>query len=295
MLSQRRLFLVLAVSATVLFWGSSFVAIRAALKDYGAEQLVCLRFLVSSFILFGIAIVRRVPLPRISDVLAIFLCGVLGITFYQLALSFGQKTVNAGAACLIINTAPIYTILLARVFLKEQFSPRIWIGTTISLAGTTLIALGESGGIVINRGAILIALAALCYAASVILQKPLMKRYEPAAFSSYLIWSGSVLLLPFIPGAVSRANEASITTSGAIVYLSVFPTVIGFYSWSFVLSHLPASKTVSFLYMMPVVAVLLEWIIFRELPRSLTAVGGLFSLVGVVLVNTSKFAKNKNT
>lgn len=278
----------LAVSGTVLFWGSAFVAIRAALRDYDSGQLVSLRFMVSSVILIVVAVLRRSTLPRLQDLPSICLCGFIGISVYQLALSMGQKSVTAGAACLIINTAPIYTILLANLFLKEQLRKGIWFGTAISLTGTTLIALGESGGITFNRGAILIVIAALCHAGYFVIQKPLLKKYAPAELASYMIWAGSLFLFPFFPGAVIKTETAGIAAIGAILFLSIFSTVIGFFCWSYVLSTRPASHAVSFLYMTPVVAVLLEWIIFHELPRFPTAFGGLLSLGGVIVVNSPR-------
>lgn len=72
----------------------------------------------------------------------------------------------------------------------------------------------------------------------------------------------------------------------ATIYLGIFPGALGYVSWAYVLSRLPASTAASFLYLVPVVAIGIAWIWLGELPTFLVVVGGAFVLAGVILVNT---------
>src|SRR3712207_7714162 len=82
-------------------------------------------------------------LPEIGDLPAIFAVGFLAFALYHVALNFGERTVSAGAASLLINTAPIFTALLATVFLGERLRAVGWFGMVVSLLGATLISVGE--------------------------------------------------------------------------------------------------------------------------------------------------------
>ena len=69
--------------------------------------------------------------------------GVVFVAIYTTLLNFGELTVSAGAASFIINVAPIFTAIMAMLFLGERFSRLAWAGTLVSFAGIGLIALGE--------------------------------------------------------------------------------------------------------------------------------------------------------
>src|SRR6202171_2939597 len=83
-----------AVAVTVLLWSSSFPGIRAALIGFTPGQLAALRYLVASGVFVLLATVRRLSLPRRSDLPRIALVGGLGIAAYNLALNTGETTVS---------------------------------------------------------------------------------------------------------------------------------------------------------------------------------------------------------
>ena len=72
-----------------------------------------IRFLAASAILAGYAALTRMRLPERRDLPAVFLAGLLAFTLYHVARNYGEAPVSAGAASILINTAPIFTALLA--------------------------------------------------------------------------------------------------------------------------------------------------------------------------------------
>ena len=79
-----------------------------------------LRFLVASSVLLVFALLTRMRLPPRQDLPHFFLLGLLGFTFYNLALNTGEQNIPAGPAALLIQTVPIRTALLATLFLGER-------------------------------------------------------------------------------------------------------------------------------------------------------------------------------
>ena len=93
-------------------------------------------------------------------------------------------------------------------------------------------------------------------------------------------------MLVFLPSLAQTVKQAPLEVTLAVVYLGVLPGALGFVIWTYALSRAPASIVASFLYLVPVFAIFIAWVWLGEIPLALSLVGGVLSLVGVVLVNT---------
>ena len=191
-----------------VFWGSAFPLIKVGLGDFSAGHLTLARFLVASacFVPYLYFTKRRL-FPKLRDVPYFFLLGFLGITVYHTALNFGELHVSAGAASLIIATAPAMSAILAYFMLSDKLPLMGWVGTSISFFGVFLIVLGDEAGLSINPYALLILLSAVVTAFFVVLQKPMFGRYKSAEVSAFATWAGTVPLLVFWPGFVGEVGE----------------------------------------------------------------------------------------
>lgn len=286
--SIRQFLLVGAVIATVVLWASSFVGIRAALGAYSPTHLALLRFLVAALALLAYAITQRVPRPKLKDLPMIALSGGIGITIYNLALNAGEQTITAGAASLLVNTVPIWTAILASIFLKETCSWQSWLGIATSFTGAAVIALGEGRQMDINWGVGLVLLAAIAQAVYFVMSKPYLRQYRPIEFTIYALLSGAVFLLPFAKGLIETVATAPPSATAAVVYLGIGPAAIAYFTWSYVLAHVPAAQATSFLYGVPVVTIVIAWIWLQEVPSLTSLLGGSIAIMGVLLVNTHK-------
>ncbi len=277
--------MLLALGVTIVIWASAFAAIRAGLEGYSPGHLALLRFLVGSALLVLYAAATRMPPPDRRDLPAILLGGLLGFFGYHVGLAFGQVTVEAGSASLIISSVPVFTALLAVAFLGERLGPLGWVGTLVSFGGVAMISLGEGGSFGIDPGAAPILLAAVSESLFFVFQKPYLARYGSLRFTTYAIWAGTLVMLVFLPGLPGAVAGAPLGATLSVVYLGVFPTVIAYLALGYAFARMPASNATSFLYLVPGLAFVVAWIWLGEVPTLLTVLGGVITLSGVVLVN----------
>lgn len=275
---------VVSVAATVVLWASAFPAVRAALKGYDPGHLALLRFLVASAALAAYAAVIRLRLPRLRDLPVVALCGFLGISVYHTALNYGELTVTAGSAALLVNTAPVFTALLAALFLGERLRVWGWLGIGVSFTGAALIGVGESRGLDFDPGALLLLLSALAFSVYAVVQRPVLSRTTPLRFTTAAIWAGTLPLLLFAPGALEEVRAAPAEATLAVVYLGVFPSAVAYITWARVLARMPAPSAAGFLYLVSPLTIPIAWLWLGEAPAPLSLLGGALALLGVVIL-----------
>ena len=276
---------IVAIFATILLWASAFPAISVALTAYTPAEVALLRYIVASLALIIYAIVNRVPIPRLRDLPLIAVCGFIGFTLYNFMLNAGQVTVSAGMASFIISSEVGIIALLARLFFGEHLGKSAWIGVVLCVIGVGIISLGTDGKFQLSTGVIQVFIATLSISIYSVMQKPLLRRYKPIQFTTYAIWAGTLFLFFLAPQAVFSIQNASIGSTLSVVYMGLFPGVVAYIAWSYVLSQIPAAKAGSYLALIPVAALLISWIWLKEIPALISLLGGSVVFLGVTLVN----------
>lgn len=277
-----------AATAVVLLWASAFVAVKVALDEFSPGQLALSRFVVASFVFLVIAVFRaafgaRLSIPPPADLLRLALAGLIGISVYNLALNTGQQTVSAGVASLLVNTVPIWASLFSVVLLGERIGRRGWLGTVVSFAGVAVIGLHKAGWTGFQTGTLLVLAAAVSQALYFVIVRPLLKRYHPLDLTSYVVWFGCLFLVPFQSGLVEALQQGSARTLVAIVFLGVGPAALAYVAWSYVLAELDPGKASNVLFLVPVAALALGWLVLREVPSLVALLGGATAICGVLL------------
>lgn len=271
-------------------WSSAFAGVSTVVVPsahaYSPGEAALLRFLVASAATGLWALATRMRLPDRADLPRLATAALLGITTYHIAFNYGESTVSAGAASLVIAAGPIFTALMAVAFLGERLNGWGWAGVLTAFAGVSAIAFGEGrGGFGFSPGVLIVAVAAMATAGYFVVSKKPLRKYSALEFTFYAIWLGTIPMLFFAPGLMQHVRTAPAWATWTVVYLGVFPGAIAYTVWSYALQKMPASTTASFLYGQPVLATLVAWAWQGVVPSSVTLIGGAIALGGVLLVN----------
>ncbi len=276
----------------VTAWGGSFIATKIALRDLDPVTLVWARFTVGVAIL-GVAARARGELTRVSarDALAFAGLGFIGITLHQWLQSTGLRTTGAATTAWIITTIPVFMALLGWIMLRERITVRQCAGIALASAGVVaIVSRGAPGALVHGRvgtiGDVLVLLSAPNWALFSVLSRRVLARHSASRTMFYVmlwgwIFCSVLLLVRGDPGALAHVHGAGWMALG---FLGVVCSGLAYIAWYDALKELPAARVGVFLYVEPLVAMVVAAIVLHEPITAASLVGGAMILGGVSLV-----------
>lgn len=286
----------LAAFGAVALWGISFVATKAALRELSPVTLIFTRFALGTAILFLILKLRREPLiPQRDTWLMLAVMGFVGIFVHQMVQVHGLTLTTAVRTGWLIGLTPIWSAVLAAVFLGESFGTRKLFGLFLGLVGALLvITRGELSSRVLalpaTRGDLLILASTVNWAIYTILGRDTLKRLGSARAIAAAMFLGWAMLIPFFvsSGGWQEYRGLSSTSVIAIVFLGVGCSGLGYLFWYAALERLETSQVAAFLYLEPLVTLMAAVALLGESVAVSTILGGILVLIGVVTVQAAK-------
>ncbi|MGE5378575.1 MAG: DMT family transporter [Bacteroidota bacterium] len=279
----------------VVVWGASFIATKVALRDISPVSIVWLRFAMGVIIL-GIAVGLRKQFSLLdkSEWLYFALLGFLGITFHQWLQSNALRTSEAGTTAWIVSTTPVFMALLGWVVLKEKLG---WIktaGILLAFVGVLLVVYdGDFSSLSLRGfgkpGDILILISAINWAIFSVLSRRGLKTHPATLMMFYVMTLGWVFtsIIFFTTGDISEVGRLTLNSWVAVAFLGVFCSGLAYIAWYDALKALSTAQTGVFLYIEPLIAVVVAFFILGEAITAASLLGGGIILLGVWLVNRS--------
>ena len=280
-----------AALVTVVVWASAFVGIRDLVGVFSPGSIALGRLSVGVLAL-GVVVWRTGwrPVAR-RDLTLIVASGVAWFAIYNLALNEAERHVDAGTAAMLTNLGPIFIAVFAALFLGETLPQRLLAGIAIAFGGAVLIGVATSGAASGSEsslvGIVLCVVAALLYGMGMTLQKPALRNVSPLQVTWIACLTGWLICLVFTPTLIAELQTADPTRIGWLVYLGLFPTSLGFLTWTYALSRTAAGRLGATTYLVPPVAILISWLLLGEVPPALAIVGGAACIVGVIVARSS--------
>ena len=291
-----RLKALIAVAA----WGGSFPAIKVALADVSLTTLIWLRFGSGVLALFLLIIVRkRARFLPFKEAFLFAALGFLGIFFHNAIQAFALKTVSAGMSGLIIATNPIAIAALGALILGERIDRGTVGGILLAAIGVLVIlARGDPAFLLLrgfSTGELLMIFSVFTWGLFTVFSRKALQRTPPELAMIYALSFGWLYsTVPFLYcGGVAELPAISAAAWINILFLGVLCSGLAYFLWYDALRVLPASEVGVFLYINPVVAVILSAAFLGEAVTPSMILGGALVFLGVWFVNTRQRRSRK--
>jgi len=294
--------ILLAFACVYFFWGSTYGAIHIAGLHLAPPLVGAARSIISTATICAICLTRGVSLrvpARTAWRLA--LVGCLFMTFNNVLLVWAETKVASGFAALVIAMIPIIVALIeAALPGGELLNLRGWLGTLLGALGMvallwpTLHAAKATGpgGALDHRslfGFALLVVAAIAFAAGSVLSRRFHFQVDPFVATAWQIGAAGLLNLT-IAAVTGSFRTAQWTRNGvlAIVYLSIFGSIVGLTAYTYLLQRVPVTKVSTYAFVNPIVAVLIGVTVFRERLAPTEHAGMALILFAVAMVILSR-------
>ena len=277
---------------TTLFWALGHPLGRIVLRSAHPMQLGSINLVVGFLVLFAyLAVTRRIrPIFRLParDLLVSLALGVVGFALYQLLTFSALSRIPASMNAVLVATNVVLITPLAALFLGERIQWGRAVAVLIAFAGVVLVTFNQgfsTGGGIDLVGCLLSLLAALSFAVYTVIGKRVVQRNDPLIVTALALFSGAVLLSVFTGVTVGFTSLGGADTMTWSLMILLGVTMIGFAypAWFACLKMLPASRVSIFIYVTPVFAVVLAFLILNERFSWVFYAGGALVLGGVVV------------
>jgi len=261
------------------------------------------RFALGVGLLFALLALRRsLAAPPRETWPALFTMGFIGVFVHHMLQAHGLALTTAVHAGWLIGLTPIWSALLAAAFLRERFGARKVSGLLIGFAGALLvITRGDlsraSLALPSTRGDFLILVSTVNWAVYSIVGRRTLARLGSARATAFAMLAGWGMLTPVFAARSGWTEYASLsaTTWGAVIFLGIGCSGLGYLFWYAGLEKLDTSRVAAFLYLEPLVTLASAVAVLAEPVHLSTIAGGLLVLGGVFLVETGGAGRVKET
>lgn len=278
---------ILALIGTNVIWGASVPIFKWSLQDMPPFTFAFIRFLLASLILLPFTM-HRLKITR-HDVISLFVLAFVGFFVHIGLLLVGLKISSSLNASIIAASAPILLIVGSIIFLKEKVRTSIILGTVVSLIGVIVIILrpifdvGLDGTI---SGNILFLIATLAFVVYTFLLKNYTTHLRTTTVTFYMFAFSTIMFLPLFLMESTNHNILEFATFQAIfgvLFGAILTSVAGYLFYNYAIRYVKPSETGIFLYMDPVVTIIVAVPLLGEKLTSVFLVGSLLVFIGIFI------------
>jgi drug/metabolite transporter (DMT)-like permease len=277
------------LAVVVLTWGANFGIVKSAFDTIPPLLFGALRFTVMGILLLGLAFWREKEIRiRKEDLGKVIIVGALGLGLYQVLWSLGLNLTSPSNSALILSIQPLLGVLYVDLVKKEPVGRQQYWGMLLALVGVVLVILKPTAKLHFSLetlpGDLLTLMAGFCAAIFFsVWSKPLLKTYSPLRLMSYCMIIGSLVLWIvsiFLSQPVIWV-EVWEKTWWSMGYAVIFSGMLGHVFWYEGLERIGVTKSMVYLYFIPIWAVLFNFLMMGETIFLQQIFGGVLILLGV--------------
>lgn len=271
-------------------WGASFLFMRLGVHEFGPLVLAAVRVGLASVLLIPLLAARGQLGMLREHWKGLLLVGALNSAIPFVLFSFAALSITAGLSSIVNATTPLWTAVVAFVWLRQGLTGWRMLGLVIGFAGVAFLAWDKASfkpgadhaG---NAGlwAMLACLGAtLCYGLAANATKRYLTGASPLAVATGSQFAAALLL------AVPAASLWPAQMPGALAWssalgLAVLCTAVAYILYFRLMSRVGPTNAVSVTFLIPLFAILWGALFLQEAVTAQMVAGGAIVLVGIAL------------
>ena len=273
---------------TSIIWGTTFISTKIVLRELEPLEVLIYRFIIGYI---GIVLIAPKPLAfeGIKKEIWYFLAGLTGVTLYFLCENVALTSTLASNVGVIVSTAPMFTALLAFLFLKtEKPGKYFFIGFLIAISGILLINFRQASQLQISPVGDLLAVgAAFVWAIySIILKKHIQLSKNMIKVTRRILFYGLITMVPW--GLLNGFSFESLKsleglTIANLFYLGIGASTMCYLTWNYSVEVLGALKASVYIYMVPAITIFASVLILKEPLTLIIVAGGCLTILGLII------------
>ncbi|OHD10696.1 MAG: hypothetical protein A2086_07750 [Spirochaetes bacterium GWD1_27_9] len=292
--NSNKIFIFLIVLAMVV-WGGSWTSAKIISGLTKPQVLAFWRFFITFISLIPIMIITKQSFKLSFKGFIFAITGAILMVLYNQFFFGGLKLGLVSIGGVLVTTInPIFTFIITLFLFKNKIKLKEIIGLLFGLIGGLVLL--EIWNFSLNQlmlsGNLLFLLAALVWAFITIVSQQSKTSLSPITFSLYLYGFSSIFdfILAFNSGIFEVFNFSYIFWLN-ILYLSIISTTFATTVYFYCSTTLGSNKASSFIFLVPINAVLISWLILHEVPKLSTVFGGIMAMLAVYLINFNNSPK----
>jgi drug/metabolite transporter (DMT)-like permease len=281
-------------------WGSTYLAMRVAVDGIPPYAVGAVRYMISGPLMLGcLALMgHKIRISR-QDLIRLLIMAVLLLSIANVGVMWAEEYIPSGLAALVVALVPIFVVALeAWVFRVGRMPARGIAGLALGIAGLLILLWPKiTSGTRLGRleliGAAILAGASLSWSLGSILSHhwDLTVGVFPAAAWQMTLAGLVNSAIALLSGSLRRAHWTP-QGLGAIGYLVICGSWLGFTSYIWLLEHVPPPKAATYAYVNPIVALFLGWLVLHEKVDAFMLAGTIIIIAAVALVNASQLKRS---
>ncbi len=281
----------LVLGTSVVFAGIAYPVTGAALGYTTPALIATTRALAGGLVMLPVLRLAgaRLPSTRAGWAWALAI-GAGNITLTLGAIAEGTRLAGAAVASVLLNSAPFFAAVLARVLLDERLSRMRVTGLVVGFAGIVVIVATEpssGGGGHVAAGAAVCLVGAVGWAAAALGMRFLSvreARFDVLGATTAQFLCGGVLLIPYLVATDgAHADWSAPKLWASLIFLVLGAQVITYVGFYLALARWTSARVFAWTFLVPAVAVVIE-ALQGDLPSTLTTLGLVVVIAGVATV-----------
>jgi len=285
-----------ALAAISFFWGTTWFVSKLTVAHIPPLQMTGIRQTVAGLLVITYFLIKGKQIPPAKDLLFYLMLGFLLISCSNGLTTWAIKFIPSYLGALISSIMPFVMILASYLFFREKIKRLAVLGLIIGFAGVVFLLSSFFEELANDNfvfGVVITLIGVCTWTTGTLLTVRNKRKLDPFVGIGWQMFFGGLILYfaSWVTGQQVNLSTVPLMTWGWIAYLTAVGSIFCFLCYLYALKHLPIGLVSIYVYINPLVALVMGIIFLNEKLTVSIVIGALTILLGIYIVKRSSSVK----